>query len=82
MPRRTDQRHVRVFNLEIISKMAVVGLVHSTNRRSRHVYLIRVETKAGHGGSSLTKRIEENTDIYSFMFYNMNFPIEATAVKR
>lgn len=33
--------------------------------------LIRIETQAGHGGSSLTKRIEESTDIWSFMFANM-----------
>jgi prolyl oligopeptidase len=36
--------------------------------------LIRISTNQGHGasGSSLTKNIENWTDIYSFMFYNMN----------
>jgi prolyl oligopeptidase len=34
--------------------------------------LIRIETKAGHGGGkSLTKAIDEVADIYSFMFWNM-----------
>jgi len=34
--------------------------------------LIRIETQAGHGaGKPVSKTIEELTDIYSFMFYNM-----------
>ena len=34
--------------------------------------IIRIETKAGHGGGkSLTKAIDEVSDIYSFMFWNM-----------
>jgi prolyl oligopeptidase len=36
--------------------------------------LIRIDTKAGHGGGKPTaKIIEEETDIWSFMFYNMGF---------
>ncbi|MCX7954001.1 MAG: prolyl oligopeptidase family serine peptidase [Bacteroidales bacterium] len=35
--------------------------------------LIRIETKAGHGaGKSLTKIIEEQTDIFSFILFNIN----------
>ena len=35
--------------------------------------LIRIETKVGHGaGTSTSKSIELYTDLWSFMFYNMN----------
>ncbi|AMW05262.1 prolyl oligopeptidase family serine peptidase [Gemmatimonas phototrophica] len=33
--------------------------------------LIRIETKSGHGSSSLTKQIEEMADVYSFVFANL-----------
>jgi prolyl oligopeptidase len=33
--------------------------------------LIRIETRSGHGSSNLTKAIEDYTDTWSFMFYNM-----------
>jgi prolyl oligopeptidase len=33
--------------------------------------LIRIDTKSGHGASSTTKAIEQNADIYSFIFYNL-----------
>ena len=33
--------------------------------------IIRIETNSGHGASNITKNIELNADIYSFMFYNM-----------
>ncbi|MCS6822282.1 MAG: prolyl oligopeptidase family serine peptidase [Microscillaceae bacterium] len=40
--------------------------------RGKNPVLIRIETKAGHGaGKSITKIIEEQTDVWSFMFYNM-----------
>jgi prolyl oligopeptidase len=36
--------------------------------------LIRIETKAGHGaGTPTSKEIEQATDRWSFMFYNMNY---------
>ncbi len=35
--------------------------------------LIRIETRAGHGaGKPTTKQIEEQADIWSFVFYNLN----------
>lgn len=34
--------------------------------------LIRIETKSGHGASSTAKQIEAVSDIYAFMFYNMD----------
>jgi prolyl oligopeptidase len=41
--------------------------------------LIRIETKVGHGaGTATSKSIQLYTDIYAFMFYNMNIkPVEA-----
>lgn len=39
--------------------------------------LIRIETSAGHGaGKPTSKRIEEAADILSFMFYNMEEPVQ------
>jgi prolyl oligopeptidase len=39
--------------------------------------LIRIETKAGHGaGKPIAKVIEEQADIYSFLFYNTNSPVK------
>ena len=34
--------------------------------------LIRIDTNSGHGASSTTKAIEQNADIYSFIFRNLN----------
>jgi prolyl oligopeptidase len=34
--------------------------------------LIRIDTKAGHGGGKpLSKQLEEQADIYGFILYNM-----------
>jgi prolyl oligopeptidase len=33
--------------------------------------LIRIETKSGHGSSSLTKQLETTADIYAFTMYNL-----------
>ncbi|MCX6555590.1 MAG: prolyl oligopeptidase family serine peptidase [Candidatus Aminicenantes bacterium] len=41
--------------------------------RGKSPILLRVETQVGHGtGSTTTKTIEKYTDMYSFMFFNMN----------
>jgi prolyl oligopeptidase len=40
--------------------------------------LIRIETKSGHGASSLTKQLETAADIYAFIMYNMGMtPMQA-----
>jgi prolyl oligopeptidase len=35
--------------------------------------IIRIETRSGHGSSNLSKAIDGQTDMWSFMFYNMGF---------
>lgn len=40
--------------------------------KGRNPLLIRIDTKSGHGASNLTKAIETNADIMSFIFYNMD----------
>jgi prolyl oligopeptidase len=38
--------------------------------------LIRIETRSGHGSSSTSKMIDELTDEYAFMLYNLGIKIE------
>ena len=38
--------------------------------------LIRIETRSGHGASSLTKALETAADIYAFMLYNMKVEVK------
>jgi prolyl oligopeptidase len=33
--------------------------------------LIRIDTNSAHGASNTTKSIEQTTDIYSFLMYNL-----------
>jgi len=37
--------------------------------------LIRIDTNSGHGASSTTKTIEQQTDKWAFTFYNLNAPV-------
>lgn len=43
--------------------------------KGRNPVLIRIETRSGHGASSTTKRIDETTDRFAFMFYNLGVKV-------
>ena len=54
-------------------KMAALMQAEAKNGTSRdRPILLRIETKAGHGaGKPITKQIEEFTDLYSFLFWQL-----------
>jgi len=54
-------------------KMAALMQAEAKNGASRtRPILLRIDTKAGHGaGKPVTKQIEEYTDIYSFLFWQV-----------
>jgi prolyl oligopeptidase len=62
---RVDPMHAK--------KMAAEMQAEARNGTSRtRPILLRIETKAGHGaGKPVTKQIEEFTDIYSFLFWQL-----------
>lgn len=62
---RVDPMHAK--------KMAAEMQTEAKNGTSRtRPILLRIETKAGHGaGKPVTKQIEEYTDIYSFLFWQL-----------
>jgi prolyl oligopeptidase len=62
---RVDPMHAK--------KMAALMQAEAKNGASRtKPILLRIETKAGHGqGKPVTKQIEENTDMYSFLFWQL-----------
>lgn len=62
---RVDPMHAK--------KMAARMQAEAANGQSRErPILLRIETKAGHGaGKPITKQIEEGTDIYSFLFWQL-----------
>jgi prolyl oligopeptidase len=62
---RVDPMHAK--------KMAALMQAEAANGQSRErPILLRIETKAGHGvGKPITKQIEELTDVYSFLFWQL-----------
>jgi len=62
---RVDPMHAR--------KMAALMQAEAKNGQSKaRPILLRIESKAGHGaGKPVTKQIEEFTDIYSFLFWQL-----------
>jgi prolyl oligopeptidase len=62
---RVDPMHAK--------KMAALMQAEAKNGASRtRPILLRIETKAGHGqGKPVTKQIEESTDMYSFLFWQL-----------
>lgn len=49
-----------------------IATVQDKQRHSRNPSLIRIQTRAGHGaGTPTSMLIDESTDIYSFVFYNL-----------
>jgi prolyl oligopeptidase len=62
---RVDPMHAK--------KMAALMQANAKNGDSKdRPILLRIETKAGHGqGKPVTKQIEEGTDMYSFLFWQL-----------
>jgi prolyl oligopeptidase len=62
---RVDPMHAK--------KMAALLQAEAKNGQStERPILLRIETKAGHGaGKPVTKQIEESTDMYSFLFWQL-----------
>jgi prolyl oligopeptidase len=62
---RVDPMHAK--------KMAALMQAEAKNGDSKEKpILLRIETKAGHGqGKPVTKQIEESTDMYSFLFWQL-----------
>jgi len=62
---RVDPMHAK--------KMAALMQAEAANGQSRErPILLRIETKAGHGqGKPIVKQIDEYTDIYSFLFWQL-----------
>ncbi|MGA8152650.1 MAG: prolyl oligopeptidase family serine peptidase [Terriglobales bacterium] len=62
---RVDPMHAK--------KMAALMQAEAANGQSRtRPILLRIETKAGHGqGKPITKQIEESTDVYSYLFWQL-----------
>jgi prolyl oligopeptidase len=60
-----DDRVVPAHSFKFISTL-------QANQQGKNPTLIRIDENAGHGsGKPTTKQIEEFTDIWSFVFYNL-----------
>src|ERR1700687_3097616 len=62
---RVDPMHAK--------KMAALMQAEAANGRSKErPILLRIDSKAGHGqGKPITKQIEDGTDVYSFLFWQL-----------
>ncbi len=50
-----------------------IATLQEKRKENKNPLLIRIDVKAGHGaGKPISKTIEEQADIWSFLFYNMN----------
>jgi prolyl oligopeptidase len=57
--------------------------LQAANVRGFNPTLIRIDTKSGHGaGKPITKVIEEQADIYSFIFWNLGMELNGAVSKR
>jgi prolyl oligopeptidase len=67
---RVDSMHAK--------KMAALMQAEAKNGADRdRPILLRIEPKAGHGqGKPLTKQIEEGTDIWSFLFWQLGVKVQ------
>src|SRR5437016_11143088 len=68
-----DRGHGHARRSHARQKMAALMQAEAANGHSRErPILLRIEPKAGHGaGKPITKQIEEGTDIYSFLFWQL-----------
>jgi prolyl oligopeptidase len=73
---RVDPMHAK--------KMAALMQAEAKNGTSHtRPILLRIESKAGHGaGKPVTKQIEEFTDVYSFLFWQLGVKQVSSAVTR
>jgi prolyl oligopeptidase len=63
-----DDRVVPAHSFKFIAEM-------QEKHTGNNPVLIRIETRSGHGASSTTKRIDEISDKWAFMFYIMGIKI-------
>lgn len=54
-----------------------IATMQDKNKRAKNPAIIRIQTRAGHGaGTPTALMIDEYTDIYSFIFYNMGIDLQ------